>query len=208
MVLLTVSSAFAASHATGMAPDLALAKLKRGNLRAVKNEAIHPHQSRARRLEVADGQQPFAIVVACSDSRVAPELVFDQGLGDLFVIRVAGNVIDDAALGSIEYAVEHLGAKLIVVLGHERCGAVKAALDGGEAPAHIGALIRAIAPVVEETKDVKGDRLDAAVRANVTRIVKQLRASEPMLHDAVAAKAISVVGMEYDLDSGRVESLP
>jgi carbonic anhydrase len=208
LTLLLAATPFAATKEPAMTAAQALARLKRGNVRAAHGASIHPHQNGPRRRELASGQQPFAIIVACSDSRVPPELVFDQGLGDLFVIRVAGNVVDDTALGSIEYAVEHLGAKLIVVLGHERCGAVKAAVDGGEAPAHIGSLVRAIAPAVVETANMKGDRLDLAVRANVRRVVRQLSDSEPLLHEAVQKKAIEVVGMEYDLDTGSVESIP
>jgi carbonic anhydrase len=208
LTLLLAANPFAATKEPAMTADQALARLKRGNVRAAHGASIHPHQNGPRRRELASGQQPFAIIVACSDSRVPPELVFDQGLGDLFVIRVAGNVVDDTALGSIEYAVEHLGAKLIVVLGHERCGAVKAAVDGGEAPAHIGSLVRAIAPAVVETANMKGDRLDLAVRANVRRVVRQLSDSEPLLHEAVQKKGLEVVGMEYDLDTGSVESIP
>jgi carbonic anhydrase len=123
-----------------------LARLEEGNRRAASNHSTHPHASSARRGEVAQSQSPFAVIVSCSDSRVPPELLFDQGYGDLFVIRIAGNVVEDTALGSIEYAVEHLGAKLLVVLGHERCGAVKATVDGGEAPGHIGSIVNAIKP--------------------------------------------------------------
>ena len=192
----------------GVAPDAAILKLTSGNNRMVSGKLSHPHENAAWRTEVAKGQHPFAIVVSCSDSRVPPELVFDQGLGDLFVIRVAGNVVDDPGLGSIEYAVEHLGSQLIVVLGHERCGAVKAAVDGGEAPAHIGSLVHAIQPAVEKTADAKGDRLDAAVRANIHRVVEQLRSSAPILSEAVEKRHIKVVGMYYDLDTGKVETLP
>src|SRR6059036_1627413 len=108
-----------------------------------------------RREELAKSQHPFAVVLGCSDSRVPPEIVFDQGLGDLFVLRVAGNVINDESLGSIEYAVDHLAVRLIVVLGHQRCGAVKAEKDTiaakGEAPGHIQSLVTAIKPAVEAT---------------------------------------------------------
>src|SRR6185295_7598328 len=116
---------FAADHGgPSVSPDAALGKLLAGNARYVAGSPAHPHQSGARRTEVATGQKPFAIVVGCADSRTSPELVFDQGLGDVFVTRLAGSIVDDAALGSIEYGVEHLGASVIVVLGHERCGAV------------------------------------------------------------------------------------
>ena len=110
----------------GVSGEEALQMLRAGNARFVAQARLHPHQTVARRMEVATGQQPFATIVGCADSRVPPEIIFDQGIGNLFVVRVAGTVLDDSALGSIEYAVEHLGAHLIVVLGHERCGAVGA----------------------------------------------------------------------------------
>jgi carbonic anhydrase len=138
---------------------------------------------------------------------VPPEIIFDQGLGDLFVIRVAGNIVDDAILGSIEYAVEHLDVALVMVLGHERCGAVEAALQEGEIAGHIGALVKAIAPAVPPASDRSGDRLDRAVRANVVRVVAQLRASHPVLAERVSGGRLRVAGARYDLDSGTVELL-
>src|SRR5688572_16994 len=123
-----------------VSPDEATKRLVYGNRRFVNGETQHPNQSAEHRLALAKGQAPFAVVVACSDSRVCPEIVFDQGLGDLFVIRVAGNTIGNVELGSIEYAVEHLHAKLVIVVGHEKCGAVGAAVKGGETHGHIGDL--------------------------------------------------------------------
>lgn len=194
--------------APGLDAGEALARLERGNTRAAAGKSVHPNQTPKRRKNVAAGQHPFAVVVSCSDSRVPPELVFDQGVGDLFVIRVAGNVVDDLALGSIEYAVEHLGPQLVVILGHERCGAVKAALEGGEAPGHVGSFVKAIAPAVESVRGKEGDPLDLAVRANVRRVVAQVAGSEPTLAPAAARGELKVVGMVYDLDTGKVESLP
>jgi carbonic anhydrase len=154
---------------------------------------------------LATGQQPFAIVLGCADSRTSPEVLFDQGLGDLFVIRVAGNVLDDHVLGSIEYAVDHLGAQLIVVLGHKRCGAVQAAketLDSkAEAPVHINSLVTALQPAVEATR---GADVEATVNANIENVVQSLRSSEPLLKKEVEAGAITVVGAYYDLDTGAV----
>lgn len=191
-----------ASEAKGIpAPD-ALTRLERGNARAAAGRPRHPNISSARRLEVAKGQHPFAVVVSCSDSRVPPEVVFDQGIGDLFVVRTAGNVVDDVALGSIEYAVEHLGPSLIVVLGHERCGAVTAAIGGGEAPGHVAKIVEAIRPAVESTANVEGDRVDAAARENVRRVAEAIESDAP-----VAERHATVVGMLYDLDTGRVEKL-
>jgi carbonic anhydrase len=152
-------------------------------------------------------QKPIAVIVSCSDSRVPPELVFDQGLGDLFDVRTAGHVVGDMELGSIEYAAEHLGTPLIVVLGHERCGAVTAAVSGGEAPGHIPAVVKAIAPAVAETKSAGGDAVENAMRANVRDTVRALRSSDPVLSHLVHEGKLKVVGGRYDLDTGQVEIL-
>ena len=188
----------AATHA-GVDPDTALTRLRDGNARSVGGKLLHPNQSASARSAVAQEQHPFAIIVGCSDSRVPPEVVFDQGFGDLFVIRTAGEVLDAPSLGSIEYALGHLGSKLVVVLGHERCGAVQAAVDGGKAPPHIDSIVNAIRPAVDEVAKTSGDKLDLAVRANVKRVVRQLQANSP---------GVRVVGMYYDLDSGKAEILP
>jgi carbonic anhydrase len=194
-----------ADNSAKVAAADALARLKAGNQRFVAGKLQHPHQDSKRRTELATGQQPFAIVLGCADSRTSPEVLFDQGLGDLFVIRVAGNIIDDHVLASIEYAVEHLGAQLVVVLGHQRCGAVQAAKETidskAEAPAHINSLVTAIRPAVEATR---GADVEATAKANVDNVVQSLRSSEPVLKKEVEAKAISVVGAYYNLDTGAV----
>ena len=165
-------------------------------------------QAAKRRAELTKSQHPFAIIVSCSDSRVPPEIVFDQGLGDLFVLRVAGNVIDDHSLGSIEYAVDHLAVRLIVVLGHQRCGAVKAAKKTiaakGKAPAHIQSLVTAIKPAVEAT--VHGD-LEATVEANVKNVTQALRSSPPILKPKIDSGEVRVIGAYYNLDTGAVSFL-
>ncbi len=165
-------------------------------------------QAAKRRAELTKSQHPFAIIVSCSDSRVPPEIVFDQGLGDLFVLRVAGNVIDDHSLGSIEYAVDHLAVRLIVVLGHQRCGAVKAAKETiaakGKAPAHIQSLVTAIKPAVEAT--VHGD-LEATVEANVKNVALALRSSPPILKPKIDSGEVRVIGAYYNLDTGAVSFL-
>ena len=162
-------------------------------------------QAAKRRAELTKSQHPFAVIVSCSDSRVPPEIVFDQRLGDLFVLRVAGNVINDESLGSIEYAVDHLAVRLIVVLGHQRCGAVKAAKDTiaakGEAPGHIQSLVTAIKPAVEAT--VNRD-LDATIEANVKDVVQVLRTSAPILKPKVDSGELRVIGANYSLDTGSV----
>lgn len=189
---------------TALTADEAWKRLEEGNTRFATghSRAIADHSGR--RAELSKGQHPFAVVVSCSDSRVVPEIVFDQGLGDLFVIRTAGEVVDDDALGSIEYAVEHLGSSLIVVLGHTRCGAVTAAVEGGTPPGHIVALTKAIQPAVEQTRGQQGDSVENAVRDNVREVVKQLSGSAPILSESVHEGKVSIVGAEYNLDTGRV----
>jgi carbonic anhydrase len=153
---------------------------------------------------IAAGQHPFAIILGCADSRVPPEIIFDQGLGDLFVIRVAGNILDDAILGSIEYAVEELGTALVLVLGHERCGAVAATVKHAEVVGHISTLINAIQPAVDRAKNKPGDLLDNAVRANIELVVAQLKSSMPVA-DLVLKNKLTVVGAQYNLKCGSVD---
>ena len=179
--------------------DSLLQKLMDGNERFVEEKLTHPHQTAERRSELTKDQKPFAIILSCADSRVPPEIVFDQGLGDLFVIRVAGNIISDEVLGSIEYAVEHLHVKLLIVLGHEKCGAVDAALSKKEYPEHISSLVKAIRPAIKGI-----DELDKAVRANVNFVVKQLKSSKPVLEEAFREGHLEIIGARYDLDNGSV----
>ena len=197
-----------ADAAPKVSPADALARLKSGNAHFVSGKLEHPRQTSGRRKELATSQHPFAVVLACADSRTSPEVVFDQGLGDVFVVRVAGNVLNDETVGSIEYAIDHLGAQLIVVLGHERCGAIQAARDTiaakGEAPGHIQSLVKAIAPAVESTA---GADAEATAKANELNVAKELRESEPILKELVAKGTISVVAAHYDLDTGAVEFL-
>lgn len=205
-LVLALPTALASSgHDTStVAPDTALQLLRDGNARFVSANYGKPDIGQSRRTELTKGQHPFAVIVSCSDSRVPPELVFDQGLGNLFVVRTAGEVVDDVALGSIEYAVEHLGAKLVVVMGHEQCGAVKAAVAGGEAPGHLPAIVGAIAPAVAKAKTQPGDVLQNSIAANVDLIVNKLQTSEPVLQKA-AHHEIKIVGAVYHLDSGSVD---
>jgi carbonic anhydrase len=182
----------------------ALEKLKAGNQRYINGKAVHFHQSRQRRSAIASAQHPFAIILGCADSRVPPEIIFDQGLGDLFVIRVAGNIVDDAILGSIEYAAEELGTSLVLVMGHERCGAVAATVKHVNVPGHISTLTNAILPALEQVQDEPGDLLDNAVRANIKLVVEQLGASHPVA-DLVQGDRLTVVGGQYNLDCGTVE---
>lgn len=196
------------SDQPSVAPAEAISKLKEGNGRYTSGNLQHPGQTTERRTELASDQHPFASIVSCSDSRVPPEIVFDQGLGDLFVVRVAGNVINNEGLGSLEYAVDHLGSRLIVVLGHQSCGAVKAAKETiaakGKAPGHIQSLVTAIKPAVEAT--VTGD-LDATIKANVKHVVNALRSSTPILKAKVDSGQVQVIGGYYSLDTGAVTFL-
>ena len=188
--------------------DDALAMLREGNRAFVAGEPARPEIGPERRAALAEGQSPFAVVLSCSDSRVPPEVLFGMGLGEIFVIRNAGNTLGVAALGSIEYGVAVLGAPLVVVLGHESCGAVKAAVDVVEQnatfPGDIGEMIQPIIPAVLEAQGGGGDLLDRSVRANVDRVAAQLR-GEPLLAEAIAEGRTRVVGARYDLDEGRVE---
>ncbi len=176
-----------------------------GNKRFAEGNPTHPNQSMARRQEMAKGQNPRAAVLACADSRVSPEIVFDQGLGDLFVVRVAGNVVNDPILGSLEYAVEHLGTRLIVVLGHRRCGAVAAACAGGEAPGHIGSLVQSLAPAVDKISASEEGRVDWVAKENVRMMAKSLRSCGPSLEELVRQGKLEVAGAFYNLDTGAVE---
>ncbi len=160
---------------------------------------------------MADHQNPFAIILGCSDSRVPPEVIFDEGIGDLFLVRVAGNTASEPALvGSIEYSAEHLGSVLLMVLGHEGCGAVKATIDhvqnGTVEPGHIEAFVDPIIPAVQAVEGQPADQLvDAAVQQNVRLQVQQLSASTPLLASLVSAGKLKVVGAEYQLDTGQVQ---
>ena len=207
--------AAAPSKKTEYGPDEALKVLKEGNQKFLSDSGPGSAlTSRQRRLEIARGQAPFAVLVSCADSRVPPELLFGRGLGELFIVRNAGNTVDTVALGSIEYAVAELGVPLIVVMGHERCGAVDAAVSLVEKhtsfPGSIGQMIEPIVPAVlraraEQPNASRDEWLDQSVRANVTRVVERLRNSEALLRDAVRAGKVKVVGARYDLDDGKVD---
>lgn len=189
-----------------ISPDQALTVLKEGNQRFVKGVSTKPRQDLNRIKEIALAQSPFATIVGCSDSRVPNEIIFDQGLGDLFIVRTAGQVSTYASWGSIEFAEEILGTKLIVVLGHTQCGAVNAAVNLPEVPGHIITLINAIKPAVEKAKQKQPPvLLDAAIRENIEMQVQQLKSLEPVLAKHVREGSIKIIGALYDLSSGKVE---
>ena len=202
--------ATSAHNAIPVDAEEAVKRLLEGNRRYVAGGNSANHRTAKRRSEVSKGQHPFAIVVGCSDSRVPPEILFDQGLGDLFVVRSAGNVIDDIAIGSIEYAVEHLGVQLIVVLGHERCGAVDATLKGGEVGGKLKSVVEAIKPAVEKAK-AKGqtshgcDLLCSSVKSNARMVAEKIRKSSPVLTESIENGMLRVAGAYYELESGVVK---
>jgi carbonic anhydrase len=190
----------------------ALEELTVGNRRFVEEAVERPRADRLHRIKLAKGQTPFATIITCADSRVPVELLFDQGLGDLFVIRVAGNIADDAILGSVEYASLNLGVNLVVVMGHQSCGAVGAAVDyldaqGAATGTHIDALIDAIRPAVRAAKDGGDENLvERSVRTNATMVAQQIRSSEPVLSDLGQAGVV-VRPAYYDLATGEVSWL-
>ena len=198
-----------AHEPSGVTAEEALQRLKQGNDRFVAGRLNQPSSTAIvqNRRKVAQGQKPFAIIVGCSDSRVGPEVIFDQSVGDLFVIRTAGEVVDPVGLGSIEYAVAHLGTPLIMVLGHERCGAVAAAVSGAREPGHIDTVLKAIQPAVKKTKGQAGDPVHNAVNAQAQDVADQLKDSGPILKDAVRKGTLKIVAARYDLDSGKVSLL-
>jgi carbonic anhydrase len=187
--------------------DEVLQRLMEGNLRYSTNRATDLNESAVRRIEIAKAQRPFAAIFGCVDSRVPPEIIFDHGLGDLFVIRTAGHIIDRAVLGSIEFGIVELTIPLIMVLGHERCGAVKATIEAIEqhqdAPNQIDMLVDSIRPAVERARSQPGDLLENAVQANIELTVSRLKAS-PILAEAIQKGRLEVVGARYDLDTGTV----
>lgn len=188
-------------------PAKAIQRLLAGNARFAAGQSTSDESSE-RRIAVAAAQHPFATVFSCIDSRVSPELIFDQGLGDLFVVRTAGQVLDRAVLGSLEFGVVEMGVDALVVLGHEHCGAVKAAMDALErqeaAPAEMEYLVEGLAQAVERGRQLGGDVWNEAGRAQVQFVVARLKAA-PIMRLAIDAGRLAIVGAWYDLETGRVE---
>jgi carbonic anhydrase len=191
------------SPAPALTPDAALQKLMSGNQRFIQQQLRHPDQSPSRLQEVAQAQHPFVTILSCADSRVPAEIVFDQGIGDIFDVRIAGNIATSEALGSIEYAVVLLGTPLLMVLGHERCGAVTAAVKKEALLGEIGSFVKAIQPAVDNVKGKAGDAVENAVVANVHYQMDRLLRSQ-LLTERIASGQLKLVGDRYDLDTGKV----
>lgn len=187
-----------------MTANEALDKLKSGNSRFVNNSLQHPLQDGARRDSLTGGQAPWAIILSCADSRVVPEVAFDAGLGEIFVIRVAGNVANPESTASIEYAVAHLGTELIVVLGHQSCGAVTAAIAGGDNGPNLNQLLDQIQPAVKASDS---DEVNAVVRKNAEMTAERLLADSAILRDAASSGKLSILPAFYSLDDGSVSYL-
>lgn len=185
----------------------ALRMLQEGNARYAAEMSEGPRRDLLRRQQLRESQNPFAIVVACADSRVSPELVFDQGLGDLFVVRVAGNVVDPAGLGSLEFAVEALGVPLLVMVGHTGCGAVLGATSGDWGSGYWGEVLAAVRPAVDEARGLTGDLHVNAVRANVRLSLERVLRESSVLRSAVSGGQLIATGAVYDVGSGLVEWL-
>lgn len=208
LYLLFISALSACNHTenTNLSP---LQKLEEGNRRFASGKPVHPDETLERLRELKKGQHPFAVVISCSDSRVPAELVFDQGLGDIFSIRTAGNVIGDYELGSIEYAVEHLDCKLIVVMGHKDCGAIKAFINSKgqyNHADHIKNIINYIESENEEKKLTSTDKLsvDKAIDANIAHGINFLKSAEPILKERFVQNKITITGALYDIETGIV----
>ncbi len=186
-----------------MSPDEILEVLMSGNQRFVENKRTNPNISKVRLEEVAAGQNPFATILGCADSRVPVEILFDRGLGDLFVVREAGNIVTPEEMGSIEYGTFVLGSKFLMVLGHENCGGVQATMADKPLPGQICSIIYAIKPAVEAAKNQPGDPVRNAVKANVMEQIKII-SSSAIIAQLVAKNKLKVVGGYYDLDEGKV----
>jgi carbonic anhydrase len=213
-LVVTMASASGGGGAPAITADEALKKLLEGNQRYVAYQMTGQKLCDANtRQSLTKGQSPYAIILCCADSRVPPEIVFDKGLGEIFVVRVAGNIPDPVVLGSIEYAAEHLGSPLVVVLGHERCGAVTAAVDAkGEAEGNIGAIIKTIAPAVslaekEAMGKDKAELVETAIDLNIKLVCESLVKQSKIIKHLVDEGKLKIVGAKYDLDDGKVRVL-
>lgn len=209
LAIVTLSQAsIASNHNDNLSAEQAIEKLKQGNKRFVELKLKHPDSDKKRRKEMQKGQHPFVVILSCSDSRVPPELIFDQGLGDIFEIRNAGNVLDDHVIGSIEYAVMHCGVKLIVIMGHQDCGAIAATLSGVSETKYIKSLEDSIQPAIEDCKE-QGLEInsDNVVKAHIMQDINELISQDTELVKYMKEHEVKIVPAYYHLDSGKVDFL-
>ena len=203
-----VNACFANHDVDNLSAKQALDKLKEGNARFVKFHSKHPDENKKRRKEMLEGQHPFVVILSCSDSRVPAELIFDQGLGDIFVIRNAGNVLNEHVIGSIEYAVMHCGVKLIVIMGHQDCGAIAATLSGVSETKYIQALEDSIKPAIEDCKkqglEINSDNV---VKAHVMQDINELFDKDSELSQYMKKHDVKIVPAYYHIDTGKVDFL-
>ncbi len=193
------------AHRNELEPEESLQRLLEGNWRFRSDRLTRPNQGAQSRLENSVAPHPLAGILTCSDSRLLMENIFDCGVGDLFVCRIAGNFADECVVGSLEYAVQELGVRLLMVVGHESCGAIQAALKNERPLGHIERLVQYAMPAVDEARGAPGELLDNAVRANIRLTVEALRNAEPVLRQAVSSGHIAVRGAYYHLVSGEIE---
>jgi carbonic anhydrase len=186
-----------------LTPAQALQELMAGNQRFINGRRQNPRQDIARLIEVAKTQKPFAAILGCADSRVPSEIVFDQGFGDLFVCRLAGNIATEGVIGSLEFAVLSLGAKVIMVMGHKRCGAVDATIKGAQVPGQIASLLEAIKPAIKSPQNPTAEQIEDATKANVLYQVGRVRTSS-VISQLIQEGKVEVVGGYYDLDNGKI----
>jgi carbonic anhydrase len=211
LVWLPAGAPSRAHEGEGVAPAEARTRLEAGNARYAGSK-VHPRRYRAERPQLTKGQAPYAMVLSCADSRVPPEIVFDESLGKLFVVRLAGNVADADALGSLEYAAEHLGTRYLLVLGHASCGAVKAAVAGGGGSPNLNGLVKEIQPAVGAARAAvpnakEGELLSASVTENVRLQMKNVAERSPVLKEMIEKGKVGIGGGVYDLESGKVTFL-
>lgn len=205
---LSFSTPVFAGNVNNLSAKDALLQLKIGNQHFQKMQLLHPDQNIKRRENLIKAQHPFAVILTCSDSRVPPSIIFDQGLGDLFEIRNAGNVLDKHVIGSIEYAVVHLGVKLVIIMGHEDCGAVTATLNNVQESDFISSLTDSIKPALDlYNKNPKGDKLVSTIKNNAILNQQLLIKSDSILQDYIKNKGLKIIPAYYHLDSGKVEFL-
>lgn len=207
LALMLFTTHVCAAEVCNISAGEALLKLKKGNEHFIKMHMAHPDETKHRRAELVKGQHPFAIILSCSDSRVPSEILFDQGLGDLFVIRNAGNVLDEHVIGSIEYAVGHLGVNLVVVLGHESCGAIEATMANAKGSKYIESLEKAIRPAIAQAKKENNLSPENVTKINAELDVKNILEESDELQEAVEKRGLKIIPAYYHLDSGKVEFL-